>query len=94
MARRKPKFSLLMWLVFSGISGGGITGYLKPNIPIVGPMIAKLTARGESVAADSGTLLNNSANSLLSTQPSASYGASTVSGQLASARRKDAAPAQ
>ena len=87
MARRKPKFSLLMWLVFSGISGGGITGYLKPNIPIVGPMIAKLTARGESVAADSGTLLNNSANSLLSTQPSASYGASTVSGQLASARQ-------
>ena len=87
MARRKSKFSLLMWLVFSGISGGGITGYLKPNIPIVGPMIAKLTTKGESVAADSGTLSNNSANSLLSGQPSASYGASTVSGQLASARQ-------
>lgn len=87
MARRKSKFSLLMWLVFSGISGGGITGYLRPNIPIVGPMITKLTSKGESIAADSGTLRNNSANSLLSTQPSGNYGASTVSGQLASARQ-------
>ena len=87
MARRKSKFSLLMWLVFSGISGGGITGYLKPNLPIVGPMIAKLTAKGESVAADSGTALKNSANSLLSNPSYGNYGASTVSGQLASARR-------
>ena len=86
MARKKSKFSLFMWLLFSGISSGGITGYLKPNIPIIGPMIAKLTTTGENVVAGSGTLLTESANSLLSNQSPRNGGASTVTGRLASAQ--------
>jgi deoxyribonuclease-1-like protein len=87
MARRKSKFSLFMWLLFSGISGGGITGYLKPNIPIIGPMIAKLTTKGENLATGSGTRLTESANNLLSNQSPGNHGASSVTGRLASARQ-------
>lgn len=87
MARKKSKFSLLMWLLFSGISGGGITGYLKPNIPIIGPMIANFTDKGKNLATGSGNLLTESANGLLNNQTSGSYAASAVTGRLASARQ-------
>jgi deoxyribonuclease-1-like protein len=87
MARKKSKFSLLMWLIFSGISGGGITGYLKPNIPIIGPLIAKFTDTGQNLTAGSGNLLTESANGLLGNQSSGSYGGSAVTGRLASARQ-------
>lgn len=87
MARKKSKFSLLMWLLFSGISGGGITGYLKPNIPIIGPMIAKFTNSGQNLAAGGGKLLTESANGLLNHSGSGSYGSSAVNGQLASIRQ-------
>ena len=47
MARKKKKsrFSLLTWLIMSIVSGGGVSGYMKPDLPIIGPMIAKLMAR-------------------------------------------------
>ena len=87
MARKKSKFSLLMWLIFSGISGGGVTGYLKPNIPIIGPLIAKFTDKGQNLTSGSGNLLTESANGLLGTPSSGSYGGSAVAGRLASARQ-------
>ncbi len=87
MARKNSKFSLLMWLIFSGISGGGITGYLNPSIPIIGPLIAKFTDKGQNLTAGTGNLLTESANGLLSNQPPSSYGSSAVAGRLASARQ-------
>lgn len=87
MARRKSKFSLLMWLFFSGITGSGITGYLRPNIPILGPMIAKFTDKGQNLAAGSRSQLTEPAKSLLNDQASGTYDGSAVAGRLASARR-------
>ena len=61
-----------------GISGGGITGYLKPDVPLIGPMITKLTAKGESVAQNSETLSRTPQTACL-----ASSSKRTVSGRLA-----------
>ena len=88
MARTKSKLKLLMWLLFSGLSGGGITGYLIPSAPIIGPIITKLTAKGKTVAAGSGEILKDSATGLLNGQSPNRYSPSTaVAGQLASARQ-------
>ncbi len=76
-----------MWLLFSGLTGSGITGYLRPNIPIIGPMIAKFTDKGENRGAGSGNLLTESANGLLHGEASGGYGGSTAAGRLASARQ-------
>lgn len=47
MARKKKKSrsSLLIWLIISVVSGGGFSGYMKPDLPIIGPIIAKLMGR-------------------------------------------------
>ena len=50
MARKKKKSrsSLLIWLIISVVSGGGFSGYMKPDLPIIGPIIAKLMGRNGS----------------------------------------------
>ncbi len=47
MARKKKKSlsSLIVWLLFSVVSGGGVSGYMNPDLPIIGPIVAKLMAR-------------------------------------------------
>lgn len=79
MVLRKSRFSLLMWLLFS-ISGGGITGYLKPDIPVLGPMVANLTSKGKTLATQGGDLLNGQS-------PHADGKPTAVAGRLASARQ-------
>ena len=50
MARKKKKSvrSLLVWLFLSLVSGGGLGGYMIPDLPIIGPLIAKVLAAVES----------------------------------------------
>lgn len=46
MARKKKKsFSLLVWLLFALVSGGGVGGFINPSLPIIGPIVAKLMDR-------------------------------------------------
>lgn len=45
MARKKSRLSALAWLLFTGLTGGGVSGYLKPDLPIVGRIVEKVVAR-------------------------------------------------
>ena len=45
MARKKKSFSLLVWLSFSMVFGGGVGGFINPSLPIIGPIVAKLMDR-------------------------------------------------
>jgi endonuclease/exonuclease/phosphatase family metal-dependent hydrolase len=48
MARKKSRFSMFAWMLFSVISGGGVGGFLNPDWPIVGPLIKSLLAQSHS----------------------------------------------
>lgn len=66
MARRKKsRFSLLTWLLFTGVSGGGIGGYFNPDLPVIGPFVKDFlqkSANGEKVDR---TALRESASDLV-----------------------------
>ena len=45
MAKKKKKksgFSFIYWLLFTVVSGGGISGHMLPDLPIIGPLPAQL----------------------------------------------------
>lgn len=51
MAKRKAKkpesgwrLSTIFWMIVTALSGGGISGYLNPELPIVGPFVQNLYA--------------------------------------------------
>ncbi len=61
MAKKKAKpktgwrSSTILWMIITAISGGGITGYVNPELPFLGPIIKKLLearARQESAERD------------------------------------------
>ena len=37
--KRKSRLWSLLWVVFTVISGGGVGGYLNPDIPVLGPLV-------------------------------------------------------
>lgn len=50
MAKRKAKpksgwrSSSILWMIITAISGGGVTGYVNPELPILGPIVKNLVA--------------------------------------------------
>lgn len=45
MAKKKKKksgFSFIYWLLFTVVTGGGISGHILPDLPIIGPLVTKL----------------------------------------------------
>lgn len=65
MASRKSRLSPLIWMVLTTMFGGGVSGYLKPDLPVIGPFIKNLLARSESgEGLDRGNLIE-SAQSLV-----------------------------
>ena len=59
MARKKSRFPFFVWMLLTALSGGGVGGYLKPDLPVVGPIVKSLFAgstAGEKIGA--GDLLN------------------------------------
>lgn len=44
MARKKSRFSKFIWMIFTALTGGGLGGYLKPELPVVGPVVKNLIA--------------------------------------------------
>ncbi|MGI9469925.1 MAG: endonuclease/exonuclease/phosphatase family protein [Rubripirellula sp.] len=93
MARKKSRFSILTWLLFTGVSGSGIGGYLNPDLPVVGPFVKNLfkeTANGESLDR---TALRESASAMVGDRlDGARQGG--VPAQLASAQIPQSARAQ
>ena len=48
MARKKSRLSMVIWGLLTALSGGGVSGYFKPDLPIIGPLVEKVMARGAS----------------------------------------------
>ena len=50
MAKKKAKpksgwrSSSILWMIITAISGGGVTGYVNPELPILGPIVKNLVA--------------------------------------------------
>ncbi len=50
MAKKKAKpksgwrSSSILWMIITAISGGGLTGYVNPELPILGPIVKNLVA--------------------------------------------------
>jgi endonuclease/exonuclease/phosphatase family metal-dependent hydrolase len=46
--KAKPKSgwrsSSILWMIITAISGGGVTGYVNPELPILGPIVKNLVA--------------------------------------------------
>jgi endonuclease/exonuclease/phosphatase family metal-dependent hydrolase len=46
--KAKPKSgwrsSSILWMIITAISGGGVTGYVNPELPILGPIVKSLVA--------------------------------------------------
>lgn len=52
MARKKSRLSTLIWMLLTAISGGGVSGYFKPDLPILGPLVEKMAARASTKTGD------------------------------------------
>ena len=84
MARKRSRFSLLTWLLLTGVSGSGITGYLNPNLPIVGPFVKDLFKDSANSGGSNPNALRQSASTFAG-QPNAG-GMGGVTANLASAQ--------
>lgn len=47
-APKKSRLTQLAWLLFTAISGGGVTGYVKPDLPVVGQLVERIVSRFRS----------------------------------------------
>jgi endonuclease/exonuclease/phosphatase family metal-dependent hydrolase len=94
MARKKSRFSKLVWLLLTVFSGGGLGGYVKPDLPVLGPLVGKVVATASDEVSDGAPSLGLPGNGRLAqavgagaaTPPVQSYGGQ-VSAQLASSQR-------
>lgn len=64
MARKKSRFSLLPWIAVTVVSSGGLGGYLKPDTPVIGPLVNSVLGGKGAESIGEGDLSN--AISLLS----------------------------
>jgi len=51
----KSRVSIVFWMILTGITGGGLGGHFKPDLPIIGPLVQKLLAWKSSSAPDDAT---------------------------------------
>lgn len=43
-SKSKKRRLAIFWLIFSLLSGGGVSGYFNPGWPVIGPLVSKLCA--------------------------------------------------
>ncbi len=84
MARKKSRFSMFIWMILTAISGGGLGGYMNPELPVIGPIV-KTFLSGGSVSESIGEGDLAAAADLLKSRRATSGG--QVPAQLASSRR-------
>ena len=48
MARKKSRLSMVAWMLLTLVSGGGVGGYLNPDLPVLGPLIKSLLSRSQA----------------------------------------------
>lgn len=41
-SRKSPSWTTTFWVLVTAVSGGGMSGYLKSDLPVVGPLVQKL----------------------------------------------------
>ena len=86
MARRKKsRFSLLTWLLFTAVSGGGIGGYFNPDLPVIGPLVKDFLRKSTDGEKVDQTALRESASDLVGQRLNDLRGGG-VPAQLASAQ--------
>lgn len=93
MAKRKSRSkskrsTMIVWLIIWVVSGGGISGYLNPTLPIIGPLVktlrSSLAKNGIGFDLATGTSDPTAQTQTLAQQTSAG---SSVPAQLASSQR-------
>lgn len=94
MARRKKsRFSLLTWLLFTAVSGGGIGGYFNPDLPVIGPLVKDFLRKSTDGEKVDQTALRESASDLVGQRLNDLRGGG-VPAQLASAQMPRGAQAE
>ncbi len=59
--KKKSRFWVVIWMLFTAFSGGGVSGYLNPDWPVVGPLVRKILS-GDPLPTDVGGALSQLQN--------------------------------